>query len=314
MFTEKPETPFSVLESSAFSAFDERMSRQEGSLAFRITRPQDKVAELRKQSTADEIVIMNKPNAEFDKAVRRCIPAEIMLISAAQDDTEAQEAYNAGRSFGLPNAEGKAGSACISTFLKFLYDQGKNIKKGQVTWSQALKEMQRTLEKSKMGDGQEFQLSSSRPILPSKTFQPMPVRFGGRRRALLIGIRYTGQPNKELQSPHNDCKNIRDALVNLWGFYKKDIMILQDDGKRKDTQPTKSNILSAFAELVQEAREGDVCFIGYSGHGGQVKNRDGTEESGYDSTIIPVDWKTAGHIIDDQILTDLVKAMPKGGE
>ena len=113
-------------------------------------------------------MIMDRPTVDFDKAVLRCIPAEFMLISAAQDDTEAQEAYNAGRSFGLPNAEGKAGSACISTFLKFLYDKDKDIKAGQVTWSQALKEMQSTLEKSKMGDGQEFQLSSVDLLLLQK--------------------------------------------------------------------------------------------------------------------------------------------------
>ena len=253
----------------------------------------------------------SKEKLDFDKAVRRCIPAKFMLISAAQDDTEAQECYNAGKSFGLPNADGKAGSTCTSSFCRFLYDNGTSIKDGNVTWSQALKQMQNTLDKSRMGEDQEFQLSSSRPIASSTPFEVTPTKGTGRRRALLIGIKYTGQPN-QLKSPHNDCKNIQAALVSVFGFSKKDIMMLRDDGKAA-TEPTKSNILSAFAELVNESQPGDSCFISYSGHGGQVKNRDGTEESGFDSTLIPSDYKTAGQILDDQILTDLVKAMPKGG-
>lgn len=38
-----------------------------------------------------------------------------------------------------------------------------------------------------------------------------------------------------------------------------------------------------------------------TGHGGQTRDLDGDEEDGQDETIYPVDFKRAGHIVDDQI-------------
>jgi metacaspase-1 len=37
------------------------------------------------------------------------------------------------------------------------------------------------------------------------------------------------------------------------------------------------------------------------GHGGQTKDLDGDEEDGYDEVIYPVDFRTAGHIVDDEM-------------
>lgn len=36
-----------------------------------------------------------------------------------------------------------------------------------------------------------------------------------------------------------------------------------------------------------------------SGHGGQTQDLDGDEDDGYDEVIYPLDFKTAGHITDD---------------
>lgn len=36
-----------------------------------------------------------------------------------------------------------------------------------------------------------------------------------------------------------------------------------------------------------------------SGHGGQTKDVDGDEADGFDEVIYPVDFKQAGHIVDD---------------
>lgn len=36
-----------------------------------------------------------------------------------------------------------------------------------------------------------------------------------------------------------------------------------------------------------------------SGHGGQTRDLDGDEIDGYDEVIFPVDYLTAGHIVDD---------------
>ena len=37
------------------------------------------------------------------------------------------------------------------------------------------------------------------------------------------------------------------------------------------------------------------------GHGGQTKDLDGDEDDGYDEVIYPVDFRSAGHIVDDEM-------------
>ena len=39
----------------------------------------------------------------------------------------------------------------------------------------------------------------------------------------------------------------------------------------------------------------------HPGHGGQTKDQDGDEDDGYDEVIYPVDFRTAGHIVDDDM-------------
>ena len=48
----------------------------------------------------------------------------------------------------------------------------------------------------------------------------------------------------------------------------------------------------------------------YSGHGGRVRDTSGDEADGYDETLIPVDFRRAGQIVDDDIYKMLVTAMP----
>lgn len=53
-------------------------------------------------------------------------------------------------------------------------------------------------------------------------------------------------------------------------------------------------------------------WISFSGHGGRVRDISGDEETGYDNTLIPLDFKRSGHIVDDDILNMLVKPMRSG--
>ncbi len=52
------------------------------------------------------------------------------------------------------------------------------------------------------------------------------------------------------------------------------------------------------------------CFLHYSGHGGQVKDPDGDRDSGYDSTIVPVDFEQRGQIDSDKLHRTLISALP----
>jgi len=71
-------------------------------------------------------------------------------------------------------------------------------------------------------------------------------------------------------------------------------------------------MIAAMQWLVQGAQPNDSLFFHYSGHGGQTKDLDGDEDDAIDEVIYPLDHKTAGHIVDDDIHTLLVKPLPAG--
>jgi hypothetical protein len=48
------------------------------------------------------------------------------------------------------------------------------------------------------------------------------------------------------------------------------------------------------------------------GHGGQTKDLDGDEEDGYDEVIYPVDFRTQGHIVDDEMHRIMVQSLRPG--
>ncbi|KAJ3269590.1 Ca(2+)-dependent cysteine protease [Terramyces sp. JEL0728] len=134
----------------------------------------------------------------------------------------------------------------------------------------------------------------------------------GRKKALLIGINYIGTQN-QLAGCINDVHTMTDFLSKYWGFStdSADMVILTDDNPNPMFRPTRQNMLNAMNWLVSENVPGNSLFFHYSGHGGQQKNQSG-DDGGMDDTILPMDHKTAGVIIDDQLNDILVKPLPAG--
>jgi metacaspase-1 len=81
------------------------------------------------------------------------------------------------------------------------------------------------------------------------------------------------------------------------GFKESEMLILMDDGRAHP--PTRRNIEDAFSRICQYSNDGDIVWVHYSGHGGRVRDVSGDEEDGYDSTLIPVDFRSSGQILDD---------------
>jgi hypothetical protein len=133
----------------------------------------------------------------------------------------------------------------------------------------------------------------------------------GRRKALLIGINYFGQTG-ELRGCINDTKNVSAFLIERYGYKREDMVILTDDQPNEVLQPTKANIIRAMQWLVAGAQPNDALFLHYSGHGGQTEDTDRDEEDGSDEVIYPVDYKRAGHIVDDEIHHHVVKPLRAG--
>ncbi|KJA15538.1 hypothetical protein HYPSUDRAFT_149011 [Hypholoma sublateritium FD-334 SS-4] len=133
----------------------------------------------------------------------------------------------------------------------------------------------------------------------------------GRRKAVCIGVNYLGQQH-ELRGCINDAKHVRRFLIDHGGYRSRDIYLLTDDATDPQFLPTRSNMLKAMRWLVKDARQNDALFFHYSGHGGQTRDRDGDEIDGFDEVIYPMDFKTTGHIVDDELHDIMVKRLPQG--
>lgn len=133
----------------------------------------------------------------------------------------------------------------------------------------------------------------------------------GRKKALCIGINYTGQ-TAELKGCINDARNIQNFIIQRFGYKDDDIVILTDDARNPRQLPTRDNIINAMQWLVRDAQPNDSLFFHYSGHGGQTKDLDGDEDDGYDEVIYPLDYEQNSHIVDDLMHDIMVRPLPPG--
>ncbi len=112
------------------------------------------------------------------------------------------------------------------------------------------------------------------------------------RKALLVGINDYKEIN-DLNGCVNDVTNIRDVLLRYYDFTVPDIRVLVE----------KENILSRLKWLVTGAKKGDILVFQYSGHGTQIRDRNGDELKDHmDEAICP--WGTnwdGGLILDDDL-------------
>lgn len=241
----------------------------------------------------------------FSEKAEGAIPAEFRMISGCQDKQTSADVSNVA-SFSLPDPAGRAGGACTSAILNVLYAD-KHKPDDDLTFKDVLMKMREMLDTQ--GFTQIPQLSASRDIDVDTKFDITPDDFSGTKRAVLIGINYVGQ-NGELAGCHNDVLNMKEYLMDVHEFEEDNIHVLLDDGVHED--PTSENILSAYRRIVAESVDGDCVYCHYSGHGGKVRDDNGDEADGYDETLVPLDFQSAGQIRDDDLLKTLVIPMRKG--
>jgi hypothetical protein len=162
------------------------------------------------------------------------------------------------------------------------------------------------------------QVPQQYPGRPGAGVQPAPVVGGpappltGRRKALLIGINYKGT-RSELRGCVNDVYHIKSFLLaNGFTETQDTLVVLTDDQRDPNYLPTKMNIMNAMGWLSRGAQPGDILFWHFSGHGAQEPDKNGIEEDGMNETIVPLDFKTAGQIPDNDIFRALVQPLPSG--
>lgn len=141
------------------------------------------------------------------------------------------------------------------------------------------------------------------PPTPEPTPEPIiePVK-----KAVLVGINiYPAHMDANLSGCVNDVTNMRNLLVYTYGFDPDNIRVLTDD------RATKAKIFERLTWLMN-SNEGDELVFHYSGHGSQVRDRNGDElDDGLDEILIPYDHDWDAPLLDDQI-AEIFKTQPEG--
>jgi hypothetical protein len=158
------------------------------------------------------------------------------------------------------------------------------------------------------------------PVKPSKKPTPPPPPPPSFK-VLLIGNNYCGTSN-ELQGCVADIEhakqfftaNVKSSSYSL-SFYELwdkrgpggNGIVTSARGKG-----TKKNILAGITWLTTRVKAGDVLYVHYSGHGGTLPSKDPGEDFHVDSTWVPVDYTTAGFIVDNDLRVRLATKIPAG--
>ena len=130
-------------------------------------------------------------------------------------------------------------------------------------------------------------------ILSIKNYVPKIITINKNKKALLIGINYTGTSN-ELYGCINDVNSIKERITKQ-GF--SNINVITDLTTKK---ATRINLLEGFKNLLMNCQAGDLLFFVYSGHGSYAIDRNGDEKDGRDELIVSCDLQG---VLDDELKT-----------
>lgn len=101
-----------------------------------------------------------------------------------------------------------------------------------------------------------------------------------------------------------------ELINSKWNLiYGLDHKIAED---KRYPSPTKKNIQAALKWLVKDSQSGDSLVFYFSGHGLRQPDFYEDELDGFDETICPVDFKTEGMILDNEINDSIVRPLKKG--
>lgn len=135
-----------------------------------------------------------------------------------------------------------------------------------------------------------LKIAFNKNIVSIQKYVPKPIIINKNKKALLIGINYTGT-SSELYGCINDTTLIKERLSKN-GFTS--INILTDVTSKR---ATRDNILAEFKNLLVNSQSGDLLFLLYSGHGSYTIDRNNDETDRRDELIISCDFKA---VLDDE--------------
>jgi hypothetical protein len=115
--------------------------------------------------------------------------------------------------------------------------------------------------------------------------------------AVIIGInKYDPNLNADLNGCINDAEGMYDILTNTYNFPKDNVRMLTD------YRATGESMFERIEWLLSHRVPGDELVLHYSGHGSQVRDRDGDELNDYlDEILCPTDLDWDSPFTDDEI-------------
>ncbi len=125
------------------------------------------------------------------------------------------------------------------------------------------------------------------------------------KRALLCGVNEYQIPGADLRGCVNDVQDMKDVLLDLFGFDESDIKVLVDG------DASKMAIEEALSELVANSTRGDVLYFHFSGHGSNVPDQDGDEVDHRDEILCPTDLDWDDPLRDDW-MRDVLDRLAEG--
>ncbi|XP_076954206.1 metacaspase-1-like [Bidens hawaiensis] len=129
------------------------------------------------------------------------------------------------------------------------------------------------------------------------------------KRAVLCGVMYDKQKYK-LKGTNYDVINMRELLISRFRFPSSSIHILAE--MEPHPHPTKRNIQEALRWLVKDNQAGDSLVFYFSGHGLRKRDFFYDEVDGFNEAICPVDFISAGMIVDNDINDTIVRPLKNG--
>lgn len=127
------------------------------------------------------------------------------------------------------------------------------------------------------------------------------------KKAVCIGINYYNSPRNTLNGCIDDCVNMKNVLIDAYGYTNDNVITLRDDIQNSALLPTRQNILTNLKNLISSSNNCDeICFF-YSGHGTQTTNKNNKDIQ----NIIPMDFYNSGVINSDELYSIIINAKCK---
>jgi hypothetical protein len=145
-----------------------------------------------------------------------------------------------------------------------------------------------------------------RPVSLSTLTTPSVTSRPSTARGLLFGLNYENDPDNRLAGCINDVRNVAAFLTAR----RPGIQLKVFDDVSSPEACTKAGILKELNALVDAVNADPSCeyvWIHYSGHGASTLDRSGDESDRADEALVPLDFRTAGLVLDDDITKVLAR-------